>query len=144
MIVNNEASPPQRSKGHTAASATILLMASALLSGLLGLVRIKYINSLFGAGPEQDAYRAAFALPDLLAYFLIGGAASISLITILNRYREAGDEAGADHALSVILSTMLVVLGWALCLLKSSRRSMCGWLTRAFETMRCGRRCVRP
>jgi len=111
MIVNNEASPPQRSKGHTAASATILLMASALLSGLLGLVRIKYINSLFGAGPEQDAYRAAFALPDLLAYFLIGGAASISLITILNRYREAGDEAGADHALSVILSTMLVVLG---------------------------------
>jgi len=107
---------PTKSKGHTAASATILLMASALLSGLLGLVRIKYINSLFGAGPEQDAYRAAFALPDLLAYFLIGGAASISLITILNRYRETGpgkqpDDAGADHALSVILSTMLVVLG---------------------------------
>ena len=103
-------------KGHTAGSAAMLLMMSALLSGLLGLVRIKYINSLFGAGPEQDAYRAAFALPDLLAYFLIGGAASISLITILNRYREAGpngqpDDAGADHALSVILSTMLVVLG---------------------------------
>jgi len=111
MIVSNEALPSPKPKGHTAASATILLMASALLSGLLGLVRIKYINSLFGAGPEQDAYRAAFALPDLLAYFLIGGAASISLITILNRYREAGDEAGADHALSVILSTMLVVLG---------------------------------
>jgi putative peptidoglycan lipid II flippase len=91
-------------------------MASALLSGLLGLVRIRYINTLFGAGPAQDAYRAAFALPDLLAYFLIGGAASISLITILNRYRETGpdnepDDAGADHALSVILTTMLVVLG---------------------------------
>ncbi|MBB5063412.1 lipid II flippase MurJ [Granulicella mallensis] len=104
------------SKSHTVGSAALLLMISALLSGLLGLVRIKYINSLFGAGPEQDAYRAAFALPDLLAYFLIGGAASISLITILNRYRESGlngqpDDEGADHALSVILSTMLVVLG---------------------------------
>jgi putative peptidoglycan lipid II flippase len=93
----------------------MLLMASALLSGLLGLVRIKYVNYLFGAGAAQDAYRAAFALPDLLAYFLIGGAASISLITILNRYRETGpgkapDDAGADHALSVILTTMLVVL----------------------------------
>ena len=97
--------------GHTAGSAAILLMASALASGLLGLVRIKYINYLFGAGNAQDAYRAAFALPDLLAYFLIGGAASISLITILNRYREAGDEAGGDHALSVILNNMLVVLG---------------------------------
>jgi putative peptidoglycan lipid II flippase len=85
-------------------------MLSSLLSGLLGLIRIKYTNYLFGAGIAQDAYRAAFALPDLLAYFLIGGAASISLITILNRYREAGDEDGGDHALSVILNNMLVVL----------------------------------
>ena len=96
---------------HSAGSAAILLMFSAILSGLLGLVRIKVINTLWGAGPEQDAYQAAFKLPDLLAYFLIGGAASISLITVLNRYREAGDEEGADRALSVILTTMLVVLG---------------------------------
>ena len=94
----------------------MLLMFSALLSGLLGLVRIKYINHLFGAGIEQDAYQAAFKLPDLLAYFLIGGAASISLITILNRYREAGDEEGGDRALSVILTTMLVVLGGGILL----------------------------
>ena len=86
-------------------------MGSSLLSGVLALVRIKYINYLFGAGPAQDAYRAAFKLPDLLAYFLIGGAASISLITILNRYREAGDPDGEDRALTVILTTMLVVLG---------------------------------
>jgi len=102
---------PTGVRTHTAGSATMLLMGSALLSGLLGLVRIKYINYLFGAGTAQDAYRAAFKLPDLLAYFLIGGAASISLVTVLNRYREAGDEQGADRALSVILSTMLVVLG---------------------------------
>jgi putative peptidoglycan lipid II flippase len=86
-------------------------MVSSVGSGLLALIRLKYINYLFGAGSAQDAYRAAFKLPDLLAYFLIGGAASISLITILNRYREAGDEEGGDRALSVILTTMLVVLG---------------------------------
>ena len=89
----------------------MLLMMSALLSGVLALFRIKYVNYLFGAGVAQDAYRAAFKLPDLLNYFLIGGAASISLITILNRYREAGDEEGGDRALSIILTTMLVVLG---------------------------------
>jgi putative peptidoglycan lipid II flippase len=85
-------------------------MASSLLSGLLALVRIKYVNFLFGAGAAQDAYRAAFKLPDLLSYFLTGGAVAISLITILNRYRERGDEEGADRALSVVLTTMFVVL----------------------------------
>ena len=104
-------SPSPQKKSHTAGSAAMLLMASSLLSGLLALLRTKYINYLFGAGINQDAYRAAFALPDLLAYFLIGGAASISVITILNRYREAGDHEGADRALSVILNNMLVVLG---------------------------------
>jgi putative peptidoglycan lipid II flippase len=91
-------------------------MLSALLSGLLALVRIKIVNHIFGAGMAQDAYRAAFRLPDLINYFLIGGAASISVITILNRYREAGDEEGGDRALSVILTTMLVVLGTGILL----------------------------
>lgn len=86
-------------------------MFSSVASGFLALVRIKYVNLLFGAGLQQDAYRAAFRLPDLINYFLIGGAASISVITILNRYREAGDAEGEDRALSVILTTMLVVLG---------------------------------
>src|ERR1017187_7232718 len=83
----NGTAPRTLPRQHTAGSAAILLMFSAIASGLLGLIRIKVINQLWGAGPEQDAYQAAFKLPDLLAYFLIGGAASISLITILNRYR---------------------------------------------------------
>ena len=104
------------SRQHTAGSATILLMISALLSGLLGLVRIKYINYLFGAGVAQDAYRAASKLPDLLAYFLVGSAASVSMITMLNRFRERGDEDGADRALSVVLTTMLALLAGVMVL----------------------------
>ncbi len=102
--------PPPRKRSHTAGSAAILLMLSSFGSGLLALVRIKYVNYLFGAGAAQDAYRAAFKLPDLLSYFLTGGAVAISLITILNRYRERGDDEGADRALSVVLNTMFVVL----------------------------------
>lgn len=86
-------------------------MVSALSSGVLGLIRIKYVNHLFGAGVEQDAYRAAFKWPDLISYFLVGSAASVSMITMLNRLREQGDEEGADRALWVVLSTMLAVLG---------------------------------
>ena len=102
------------SKAQTAFSATLITMASTLLSGLLGLVRTKYINATFGAGPATDAYIAAFQLPDMLSYFLVGGVASISLITILNRFRQKGDEAGADHALLIVLNGVAALLGAAI------------------------------
>ena len=89
-------------------------MASTVMSGVLGLVRTKLINKIFGAGEATDAYNAAFQLPDMLSYFLVGGVASISLITILNRYKEAGDEEGGDRALSIVLNAMMVVLAGAI------------------------------
>jgi len=55
----------------------MLLMVSALLSGVSAHPHQGH-QYLFGAGMEQDAYQAAFTLPDLINYFLIGGAASIS------------------------------------------------------------------
>jgi putative peptidoglycan lipid II flippase len=94
----------------------MLLSLSSLLSGVLGLVRTKYIAHVFGAGRITDAYNAAFQLPDMIAYFLVGGVASITLVSILNRYRESGDEEGADRALSVVVVAMLVVLGAAVVL----------------------------
>ena len=69
---------------------------------------------MFGAGHLTDAYVAAFQLPDMINYFLIGGVASIALVSMLNRYREAGDDVGADRALSVVLTGMIVVLGTAI------------------------------
>ena len=101
---------------HTAFSATVLLSVFALISRVIGLVRDKYIAYTFGAGPGTDAYNVAFQLPDLINYLLIGGAASISFVTILSRYREAGRHEEGDEALSVILNTMLLVLGGAILL----------------------------
>jgi putative peptidoglycan lipid II flippase len=117
--------PPRRfawlrlSHTHTAFSATLLIMASTFLSGVLGLVRTKYINKIFGAGPATDAYNAAFQLPDMLSYFLVGGVASITLITILNRQRKTGGEHGdeaSDRALSIVLNAMMAILAAAILL----------------------------
>ena len=96
---------------HTTFSATLLLGGFALLSRVIGLVRDKYIAHTFGAGPGTDAYNIAFQLPDLINYLLVGGAASISFVTILSRYRERGEHDAGDRSLSVILNTMLLVLG---------------------------------
>ena len=102
------------SHSHTAYTATVLLMASAVLSRLMGLVRVKYIALVFGRGMEADAFIAAFQLPDMIAYFLVGGAASITFVTILTRYRDTGREAEGERSLSVILTTMALVLGGAI------------------------------
>jgi putative peptidoglycan lipid II flippase len=91
-------------------------MVSTFLSRIIGLVRVKYIVWLFGSGMQADAFNAAFVLPDMISYFLVGGAASITFVTILTRYRETGREAEAERSLSVILTTMYLVLGAAILL----------------------------
>jgi putative peptidoglycan lipid II flippase len=89
-------------------------MASTVLSRVIGLVRVKYIVWLFGRGMEADALTAAFVLPDMISYFLVGGAASITFVTILTRYRDLGREAEGQRSLSIILTTMFLVLGAAI------------------------------
>ena len=104
------------SHAHSAFSATVVLMASVFLSRIIGLVRVKYIAWLFGSGMQADALNAAFVLPDMISYFLVGGAASITFVTILTRYHETGRDKEGERSLSVILTTMYLVLGGALLL----------------------------
>ena len=91
-------------------TATLLLMTSTMLSGIIGLVRGKYIAWLFGAGLQTDAYNAAFRLPDLMNNFLVGGAVSITFVTILNRYRERGEEIEGERLLSIVLNFVILIL----------------------------------
>ncbi len=98
------------SHAHTAFSATIIMMVSIFLSRIIGLVRVKYIAWEFGAGPQTDAYLAAFGLPELTNYFLAGGAASITFVTILNRYRERGQAEEGERVLSIVLNFVVLML----------------------------------
>ena len=91
-------------------------MAATLLSRVIGLVRVKYIAWLFGRSADADAFNAAFQLPDMISYFLVGGAASITFVTILSRYHEQGRDEEGERAMSVILTTMTLVLGGAILL----------------------------
>ncbi|MGO4210332.1 murein biosynthesis integral membrane protein MurJ [Terriglobus sp. 2YAB30_2] len=100
---------------HSAFSASLLLMAGSVMSsGVLALIRQKLIAHLFGATNATDAYIGAFELPDMVYYFLIGGLASSTFVSLLSGYRERGEEAEGDRALSVILNTMILALGAAI------------------------------
>ncbi len=89
-----------------------MMMAFGFLSRIMGLVRTKYIAFLFGH--NTDAFYAAFQLPDMVSYFLVGGALSATLVNILTRYRDMDREAEGERSLSVILTTMFLVLGTAI------------------------------
>ncbi|WP_139285193.1 lipid II flippase MurJ [Terriglobus roseus] len=97
----------------SAYSASLLLMISALLSGVLGLVRSSLIAYFFGAGGSVDAYNAAFELPETINYLLIGGVASTTFIKLLTQYEAEGRQEEGDRALSNILNVMLTVLAVA-------------------------------
>src|SRR5581483_8403304 len=92
------------SHSHSVFSASILLAASSVVSSVVGLARGKYIAWLFGAGMQTDAYMAAFRLPDLMNNFLVGGAVSITFVTLLNRYKAEGDEESGERLLFTVLN----------------------------------------
>lgn len=111
-------------------------MAASFLSRVIGLVRVKYIAWLFGSGYEADALTAAFVLPDMISYFLVGGAASISFVSILTRYRESGREEEGNRSLSVILTTMYLVLGAAILIAELAAPLWVHWWFSGFDAQK--------
>lgn len=124
-------------------SASLLLMASTMLSGLLGLVRGKLIAHLFGAGPEVDAYTAAFELPDTIYSLLIGGVASITFIKLLAQFEADGRDEEGDVALSNILNVMLSVLAAAAILAITFAPLYVRYKFHNFESPQTAALCVR-
>ena len=98
---------------HSELSATLLLMAAVMLSRVIGYLREAYIAWAFGAGPNTDAYVAAFTVPDWLNYILAGGTASITFISIYTRYTSKGQDERAQQAFTstITIMTALVCLG---------------------------------
>src|ERR1700723_3568903 len=95
---------------YTAFSATLLLMGTVMLSRVIGYIREAYIAFAFGAGPQTDAYVAAFTLPDWLNYIVAGGAASITFISIYTRFLAEKREADAQKTFSVVITVMTAVM----------------------------------
>src|SRR5271165_665454 len=98
---------------HTEFSATLLLMVAIMLSRIIGYLREAYIAWAFGAGPNTDAYVAAFTVPDWLNYILAGGTASITFISIYTRHTSKGEHRQAQEAFDSTITIMpvLVCLG---------------------------------
>lgn len=118
---------------HTAFSATLLLMTTVMLSRVIGYVREAYIAYAFGAGPQTDAYVAAFTLPDWLNYIVAGGAASITFISIYTRFLAQKREADAQKTFSIIITVMTAVMIAGTIITEIFTPQFVGWMFRGFS-----------
>jgi putative peptidoglycan lipid II flippase len=90
------------------AASTISLLS--LASRITGLVREILIAQMFGAGAWNDAYVAAFRIPNMLRRLFGEGAFSLAFVPILAGTRERD----GDDATRSLIDAVATVLFWAL------------------------------
>jgi putative peptidoglycan lipid II flippase len=99
------------------ASATGIVMASVLLSRILGFFRDWTVAHQIGANASTSAYYTAFTLPDFLNYLIAGGSLSITFIPVFAKYVAEHREDEGWRVFSTVVTVMgfvlvtLVVLG---------------------------------
>ena len=89
------------------------MMASVLLSRIIGLLREIIIAQVGGANAAVDAYNVAFNLPDILNHVIGSGFLSVTFIPIFSRYLAHADAQEGWRVFSIILcafGTVLAVL----------------------------------
>src|ERR1700732_3105460 len=118
---------------HSPFSATLLLMSAVMLSRVVGYVREAYIAYAFGAGPQTDAYVAAFTLPDWLNYIVAGGAASITFISIYTRFLAEKRDADAQKTFSVVITVMSTVMIIGTMITEIFTPQFVRWMFRGFS-----------
>ena len=107
--------------------AAYVLVVAMLASRVLGFLRDQYIAAAFGANGATDAFNAAFTIPDLLGYFLAGGALSITFIPIYTRYLASDRADEGDRVFSTIATIVTVVLGLGTIALWFATPRLAGW-----------------
>ena len=112
----------------TIAGRTRAVLAAALPRGalvlsvltfagyLMGLVRDRMFAHTFGAGPQLDAYNAAFVLPELALDVLVAGGLVAPFVPIFVGLRTEAGEAASAFGRSV-LTMAIGVMGIAAALL---------------------------
>ena len=95
------------------AQSTTIVMASVLLSRVLGFFREWTVAHQIGANAVTSTYYAAFTLPDFLNYLVAGGSLSLTFIPIFAQYIADRREDEGWH----VFSTVITFMGSAVTLL---------------------------
>jgi len=105
--------PPDRSARSARSGlvrAGVILSATFLISRALGYLRTVVLGATFGAGPELDAFFAAFRVPDLIFQLVAAGAMGSALIPVLTGLMASGERAHAWRVVATLANLLLVAM----------------------------------
>ncbi|MEO5941182.1 MAG: lipid II flippase MurJ [Candidatus Limnocylindrales bacterium] len=75
----------------------------------MGVIRNKALASTFGAGPELDAYNAAFKIPEIALDVLVAAGLTAPFVPIFNGLRRRDEAAAHEFARTVLTVAVLVM-----------------------------------
>lgn len=93
-------------------NVAFLLVVTALIGQLLGLLRTKLVNANFeDIGPgSTDAYFAAFVIPDFFFYTLAAGVLGVAFIPVLAEHLQKGDRRRMWELSSSLLNLLCIAM----------------------------------
>lgn len=114
-------------------SGAVIIMATVILSKILGLLRDRLLTHIFP--PDTiSIFFAAFGIPDIIFQLLIFGALSVAFIPVFTEYSE---EKGRDEAFKLagsILNLALIILSLAIVVVLIFIDPLTGLIAPGFST----------
>ncbi len=99
-----------KESGNQILKATGIIMIAMMLSRVLGYLRDVIISGRFGQNYYTDAYNAAFSIPDLIYFLLVGGALSSAFIPVISGYIAKNEKEEAWKVVSTVFNVIMVFL----------------------------------
>jgi len=90
-------------------SAAFVIMATTILSQLLGLVRQRLLVGIFGASNTLGVYFASIRFPDFLFQLIVAGALASAFIPVFSDFLIKGRNEEAHKMASSLLAILLVI-----------------------------------
>jgi putative peptidoglycan lipid II flippase len=97
--------------GAALARAGLFVSIAFLASRVLGYLRVTITTAIFGAGPDLDAFFAAFRIPDLMFQLVAAGALGSALVPVVAGLRATGEADRGFRIGATVANLMLVALG---------------------------------
>lgn len=103
---------PVKKKKISIGNVAVLLMATAFIGQLLGVLRTKLVNANFPTtGPHStDAYFAAFTIPDFFFFTIAAGALGVAFMPVLSDRLHHGSRKSAWELSASLMNLLAIIM----------------------------------